>query len=295
MLTDALVLAKQTAKERLSWGVIEFQVTDLDRSIAFWTQALGLCVRDRDSKTAVLGTEHKTLFVFRAGAGAAVRSRYLGMYHVAIGVPDQVEFSRLFARLIAMRVHVSPVDHLMSKAIYLNDPDGLEIEIALETPERFGRFGDMSKELVLYDVGGQPHNGREALAVDVELQQAQGVDLEAALSNEATIAHMHFKVTELESAAKWFEGIGFARNLMLPDFGMADMGAGAAYTHRVAMNTWAGPNLYPAPGDMARLTHYTLHAHDPAVLANAQGLQPSENGLIGIDPTGTKMSLILVD
>ena len=30
----------------------------------------------------------------------------------------------------------------MSKALYLDDPDGHGIEIAWETPERFGRFSN---------------------------------------------------------------------------------------------------------------------------------------------------------
>ena len=37
------------------------------------------------------------------------------------------------------------------------------------------------------------------------------------------------------------------------DFGMADMGTGAPYTHRLAMNLWAGPGARPAPEPSARL------------------------------------------
>lgn len=298
MLTDAIKLAKKNEKmdqpERLSWGIIEFQVTDLDRTIAFWTQALGLRVRTQDHQSVAIGTEKKTLFVFHGGASVAAKSRYLGMYHVAIGVPDQAEFSRLIARLLSMHVLISVVDHLMSKAIYFADPDGLEIEIALETPERFGEFGDMSNGIILYDADGQPHNGRATLNVGEELQHAKGENPDAPLSNEATIAHVHFKVADLDSASTWFEGVGFAKNLMLPDFGLADMGAGASYTHRIAMNTWSGPNLYPAPIDMARLTHYTLHVHESAVMANAHGLELTGTGLTGRDPSGTEMSLIPV-
>lgn len=296
MQTDALQLAKQTRKlsqpERLTWGVVEFQVTDLNRTVTFWTKALGLRLRDRSENRAALGTQTQTLFVFHAGASAPVSAGHLGLYHVAIGVPSQAEFSRVLARLISLRVPISPVDHLMSKAIYLHDPDGLEIEIAFETPERFGSFGDMSKGLILYDANGQSHSGRAQLDAEAELLYAQDADIDAHLSEGTRTAHLHFKVGQLESAAQWFEGIGFARNLMLPIFGFADMGAGASYTHRLAMNIWAGPNLNPAPADMARLTHYTLYAEDPVVLESAQVLQATELGLKGQDPTGTDMSLV---
>ncbi len=296
MKTDALKLAEQTTEagetERLTWGIVEFQVTDLDRTVSFWKDALGLRLRDYDGHSAALGTREKTLFVFRAGASQPVSAPHLGMFHVALGVPDQAEFSRLLARLISMNVPVSPTDHLMSKAIYLSDPDGLEIEIALETPERFSRFGDMSQGIVLYDAHDRPHSGRSRLDVQDELQYTRCDDLGEPLSEDAFLAHMHFKVENLESAALWFERIGFARNLMLQNMGMADMGAGSEYTHRVAMNTWAGPNLKPAPDTMARLTHYTLHVHSPEVMNNAQGLQPSEKGLTGHDPSGTQMTLM---
>ncbi|MFK7993075.1 MAG: VOC family protein [Granulosicoccus sp.] len=295
MLTDALQLAGQAANsnqsERLSWGVMEFQVIDLDRTVAFWTSALGLRVRDQDSSWVALGTRTQTMFVFRDGASVPVTAGYSGMYHVAIGVPDQHEFSRLLSRLMAMRVSVSPVDHLMSKAIYLNDPDGLEIEIAFETPERFGRFGDMSRGLVLYDAHGAAHSGRERLDVESELAHASDADLMAPLSDSAFLAHLHFKVPDLESTAAWFERIGFARNLMLPGFGFADMGAGAAYTHRLAMNVWTGKDLSPTPDTMARLTHYELNIHDYSVITDTHGLQPSETGFKGRDPTGIDLSL----
>lgn len=296
MQTDALNLALKSdvenLPERITWGELELHVTNLTRAVAFWTKSLGLHVRDINSDRAVLGTQDKTLFILRAGATQPVSPQHLGMYHFAIGVPDQYEFSRHLARLIEMQVPCSPVDHLMSKAIYISDPDGIEIEIAFETPERFGRFGDMSHGLSLYDANGSPHSGRASLNVAAELRYAAGAEVKAPLSCDAFLAHVHFKVDELESVAAWFESIGFARNLMIPSFGFADMGAGADYTHRVAMNIWAGPNLTPTPNTMARLSHYTLISNDPTTIKNTAELTPYENGLRGVDPTGVNFTLI---
>ena len=279
--------------ERITWRVAEFQVTDLDRSVAFWTGALGLTVRDHDSNTATLGTQKETLFILHAGASIPASPRHLGMYHTCLGLTDQNEFSRLLARLIERGIPFSPVDHLMTKSLYLHDPDGLEIEIGYETPERFARFEDKPPQgFVMYTTEGKPHSGRDPLDLKAELSHAQSADLDAPLSNNAFLSHIHFRVDQLDTASTWYEGIGFAKNLNLATMGIADMGAGAAYTHRIAMNIWAGPNLKPAPSNMARLLRYELHAHDPAVIANAKGLLPSDVGLTGIDPTGTEVSLI---
>lgn len=91
-----------------------------------------------------------------------------------------------------------------------------------------------------------------------------------------------------------FESVGFARNLYLRDFGMADMGAGAPYTHRLAMNLWAGRGARPAPADSARLLGYRLQPLDAATFASAQ-TRLSEDGrtgdLIGTDPAGVTLRL----
>lgn len=297
MQTDALKLAEQAANtgqaELLSWGMIEIQVTDLGRAVEFWTSAIGLQVIEQDANKAILGTESKSLFTLHAGAEIRVSPPYTGLYHVAIGAPDQKEFSRILARLISLDIPLAPTDHLMSKAIYITDPDGLEIEIALETPERFGRFGDMSQGLVLYDVDGQPHNGRAPMDIKAELAHAEGAELAAPLSTDAFLAHVHFKVADLEAAASWYENLGFARNLFLPHFGFADMGTGAAYTHRLAMNTWAGANVPAAPKNMAGLVSYELHLHDESLLEKAKGvLTSSDTGLSGTDPTGVIINLV---
>lgn len=292
-MTTTLPLASPEARaaERLRWGIIEFQVTDLQRAIAFWTRALGLQVRAQDSQRVELGTQAKTLFVFHAGATVPVSPRYSGMYHVAIGLPSQVEFSRLLARLISLRIPVAPTDHLLAKSLYLQDPDGLEIELTFETPERFGRFGDMSRGLVLYDAQGNTHSGRSALDVEAELSHAPKTGLDAPLSNDTYLAHMHFKVPHLEASASWFERIGFSRGLTLENWGFADLNASESHSHRLAMNVWAGPNLPPAPNTMARLIGYELLAQDPTVIENAKGMTPYEGGLKAVDPSGVEFSL----
>lgn len=276
--------------DRLSWGVVELQVINLQRSVDFWKAALGLIERNRTPTGVALGTKAKTLFVLHAGASRAVERSYTGMYHVAIGVRSQIEFSRLLARLIHLEVDISPTDHLMAKSIYLVDPDGLEIEITLETPERFGYFGDMSKGLTMYDVQGRPHSGRDPLNVDAELSYAQDANLMANMADDAYLAHLHFKVGSLEPALDWFEKLGFSRHLTLANWGFADMGAGLENTHRLAMNIWAGPDHPTTPEDMARLIRYELILHDDEVLKSTP-LQQDGDDWHGIDPVGVNVSL----
>ncbi|TNJ43309.1 VOC family protein [Phaeobacter sp. B1627] len=276
--------------DRLSWGLVELQVTDLARSVAFWTSALGLVERDHGASGVALGTRETTLVMLHPGASKPVAAAYTGMYHVALGVRSQAEFSRILARLLHLRVQVSPTDHLMAKSLYLHDPDGLEIEITLETPERFGRYGDMSRGLILYDADGNQHSGRAPLDVAAELAAAQGADFMAPLADDTYLAHLHFKVAEIEAALEWFEALGFARHLTLHTWGFADMSAGIPGTHRLAMNVWAGQNRPPAPDDMARLIGYEICAHDPSALEHAP-LTRDQDRWHGRDPAGAEVTV----
>lgn len=270
MTTAALALADALAAagrpERLQYSLAEFVVTDLDRAIAFWTGTLGLKIHACTKSAVHLGTESEILLVFRSGAQQAATSAHAGLYHIAIGVPDQAEFSRLLAHLMVLRLPISPVDHLMSKAIYFDDPDGLGIEIAYETPERFGRFGDFARGFGLYDREGRLHSGRERLDIERELAHLDGRPLDRRIADAARIAHLHLRVPELPAPIAFFEKLGFVRNLVLPHLGFADLGAGAAYTHRLAMNTWQGDRVRPAPADMARLLSYEFIVSDAALM-----------------------------
>ncbi|MFY0618966.1 VOC family protein [Shimia sp.] len=276
--------------DRLSWGAVELQVTNLDRAVAFWSSALGLIERTSTAPGIALGTTNRTLIVLRPGADRPVRAPFTGMYHVAIGVRSQVEFSRMLARLIQLNVQVGPTDHLMAKSLYFHDPDGLEIEITYETPERFSHFGDMSRTLTLYDVEGNAHSGRGPLDVRAELAHAADADPMTHLADDSYLAHLHLKVAALEPALDWFETLGFERHLTLDAWGFADMGAGTPNTHRLAMNIWAGPNKPPMPQDMAGLVHYELLVHGDLPAASHH-LRQDGNVLRGTDPAGVAVTL----
>lgn len=300
MDTPALTLARQRAAdnlpERLTWGPLTLSVTNLGRAAAFWTDVIGFVRRPDQGPGLALGTTDRTLVVLAPGATSPVVRGHAGMYHVAFGMPNQAEFSRRIQRFIDLGVPFSPVDHLMSKALYLNDPDGHGIEIAFEVPERFGRFSLDGGRFAMFDATGRPHTGRERLDLRAELAGADGTDPALPLHRDAEVAHLHLHVPALDPSIRWFEGLGFARNLNLPDFGMADMGAGAPYTHRLAMNLWAGPGARPAPASSARLLSYRLETSDAETFAAARAQlsgEPSTGVLTGTDPAGVTLTLAM--
>lgn len=298
MQTAARRLARWTKlqgrPERLSYGPVELEVTDVDRALSFWTSALGMVPRP-SAEGAALGTRSETLLILHDGAVEPVRQlRHSGLYHLAIGVPDQVEFSRLLARLIGNRIDVSPDDHLMSKAIYFHDPDGIGVVVALETPERFGRFGDFAQGVELFDTDGRSHPGRAPLDRAEELGHARSADLDAHLAEGTRVAYLNLSVPDLAAAVAFYERLGFVRNLTVPRIGFADLGAGSIYTHRIGFNTWQGPDGPPTPEGIARLRRFVLNAAEPEIFATASQLSDASatpDGLRFIDPCGIEVIL----
>lgn len=278
--------------ERVSYGPIELEVTNVERAVCFWTSALGMTPRPAKDGVA-LGTRSQTLLVLHGGAREpAQQRRHSGLFHVAIGVPDQVEFSRLLARLIGNRIAVSADDHVMSKALYFQDPDGIGIVVAYETPMRFSHFGDFAQGVELFDTEGRPHPGRTPLDIAEELDHARNADLDADLVDGTRIAYLNLSVPDLAAAIAFYERLGFVRNLMVPHIGFADLGAGSTYTHRIGFNIWHGPGSPPPPKGSARLRRFHLHLAEQEIFTSARQLPiAADDGgrLRFIDPCGIEV------
>lgn len=57
------------------------------------------------------------------------------LYHVAILYPTRKDLAIILQRLIDYKISIWSADHGVSQAIYLNDPDGNEIELYRDRPQ----------------------------------------------------------------------------------------------------------------------------------------------------------------
>src|SRR5438270_11833920 len=89
--------------ELATFGPVHLDGTGAEQSLAFWRDAVGLQLRGEDSGALILGTERETLLVLHPGATSPARRGHAGLYHLAVHLPDEPEFARVLARLIAHR------------------------------------------------------------------------------------------------------------------------------------------------------------------------------------------------
>ena len=109
-------------------GTVRLQVTNLDRSLAYYTSAIGLEVRSQTSARAALHAsgEPQPLLVLeeRSRARPVPRGGVLGLYHFAILLPDRSHLGRYVRHLATTGVRFSAADHLVSEALNPRIPMG---------------------------------------------------------------------------------------------------------------------------------------------------------------------------
>lgn len=121
-----------------SLGHVVLKVSDLERSIAFYRDVLGMkeVVRYAGAMAFfTLGHNHHDLGLMQLGAHPPVADPgSVGLYHVAFKVGDTLDELRACkAHLEAHHVSIIGMsDHGVSQSLYIEDPDGIEIELYVD-------------------------------------------------------------------------------------------------------------------------------------------------------------------
>ena len=270
-------------------GRVRLQVSNLARSLAWYEQVLGLRAISRDDQVVTLAGhgDDAPLVVLheRAGANPVPRRGRLGLYHFAILLPDRASLARFVAHLGAIGVRAGMSDHLVSEAIYLNDPDGLGIEVYADRPRATWRHEARQLEMAT-----------EPLDVADLLTAGGGVPWRG-MPAGTVMGHVHLHVGDIARADAFYHAaLGFDR-VVWSYPGALFLSAGG-YHHHLGTNTWAA-GAAPAGDDDARLLSWELVLPsggdvDAAAdsLAHAGYEVTRENGAATVrDPWGTVLRL----
>lgn len=121
-------------------GHVHLKVADLDRSIRFYSGALGFEVTQRmGSQAAFLSAggyhHHVGLNTWESEGGTPPGAGTTGLYHVAFRYPNRSALAKALRRLAEFSTPLEGAsDHGVSEALYLRDPDGNGVELYYDRP-----------------------------------------------------------------------------------------------------------------------------------------------------------------
>lgn len=214
---------------------IELNVSSIEKSLDFYINNLGFTVlkRTNDFVSLTVDQTNEMIRLYETKDASPI-DRKLGVYHFALLLPTRKDLSIFLKHLIQNQIPITgAADHLVSEAIYLQDPDGIGIEIACD------------REQIYWD------NDKLSVPMDTLPFDYPGVYYEDKDHSEFTklpqntiIGHLHLQVSDLEKACDFYHHtIGF--EITSKDFGGAVFLADASYHHHLALNRLVetNPNL----------------------------------------------------
>ena len=278
------------------------RVGNLDRSLAFYRDVLGLRVSgDEGSRVTLASGEQldtsdstskgRELLVLEERPGIArrpMRPITTGLYHVALLVPSRRALGRA---LLGLRQAGYPLrgmsDHAVSESLYLDDPDGNGLEIYADRPRS---LWPVSNGVVQMTVDPMDVEGVVAAA-------RERPEPWAGLPAETTVGHVHFTVSRLGPSVTFYRDvIGFDEMMRIPT--LAAVSAGG-YHHHLNLNTWAGEGARADSEGMAGLSGWELEVPDENArqalidrVTAAGATTSSGNGGTARDPDGIPLEIV---
>ncbi|WP_410511694.1 VOC family protein [Paenibacillus sp. BR2-3] len=230
-------------------GLVQLRVSNLERSLDFYQNVVGLSILRQAGREAEMTADgQNVLLILREIENAKVlrRNSAAGLYHFAILVPDRPSLGLVLRNLISSGIHVGQGDHLVSEALYIQDPDNNGIEL----------YRDRPKDTWKKDAEGNYIMTTDPVDVDGLLAASEDLPWKG-LPAGTVIGHVHFHVGDLGKAREFYmDVLGFELTAYYGDAAMFISAGG--YHHHIGLNIWAGQGAPAAPADAAGIDYFTL-------------------------------------
>lgn len=248
--------AKVAIDTRTTMGTVALTAQNLERSLAFYQNTLGLKIHHQTDDKAHLGAGNDDLLILYENLSAKRYQGVTGLYHFALLVPSRLELAKALYHFAKTQTPLQGLsDHYVSEAIYLADPDGNGIEIYRDLPRDQWEFSDEQLSM-----------GTAAMDVDAVMGTLDDPSPQfAGLHADTVMGHVHLHVDYAEKAEAFYRDIiGF--DVMMRFNNVASFMSAGGYHHHLGANTWAGVGAPPPPDDAVGLRWYEIVLPDDNAL-----------------------------
>jgi catechol 2,3-dioxygenase len=269
-------------------GAVRLTVADMERTREFYERAVGLRPFGDSGEVVRLGGCEAPVVELVGRPDAPPRPRgTTGLFHLAILLPDRAELAQALRRVAEAGWRLSGAsDHLVSEALYLQDPEGNGIEIYRDRPRAQWRRVD-----------GELQMATLPLDLDSLLGEAGGSDPQGdGASPHARLGHVHLQVADLDAAEAFYAGVlGF--DVTVRSYPGALFVSAGGYHHHIGLNTWAGEGAPAPPPDALGLRWFELVIPERAQLDRltqrlrdgGHETEPEGDGVLTADPAGNRV------
>ena len=275
---------------------VDLRVRDIPKAVAFYTDVLGLETVNVEVDRATLASRGgpALLQLDSAGVTAAADPRATGLFHTAFRFPTRAALGDALARVVHGGLQLGAGDHLVSEALYIDDPDGNGVELYWDRP-----------------VDEWPAPSEDArvpmatLPVDLDnlYQEGRG---EAALNTGAPsgtdIGHVHLQVSDVERTGNFYVDV-LGLDLTARLGSSAAFLSSKGYHHNIGANAWRSRGGKPATPDRAGLSRVVFGVSDQnelnllatRLVGNEWDASNTSDKITLLDPDGIELQFALTD
>ncbi|WP_342430883.1 VOC family protein [Neobacillus sp. FSL H8-0543] len=269
---------------------VNLKVENIERSLTFYQEVIGFQILERTEKKVKLTANGKTalLSIEQPDNAIAKQQKTTGLYHFALLLPERSDLGRVLQHLIKRNVRLGAGDHLVSEALYLDDPDGNGIEIYSDRPSSTWKWNNNDVEMTTDPIDAQG------------ILEAGKGEAWGGLPAGTVMGHIHLQVSELQKIEEFYvKGLGF--NVVARYGPQALFISTGKYHHHIGLNTWAGVGAPTPPENSVGLNWYSLvlpskEARQEAIvrLEKIGTKVTEENGkYFTADPSGNRIKLLV--
>jgi catechol 2,3-dioxygenase len=251
-------------------GPVALTAAGAPKMADFYERAVGLERLAEDGSELVLGAGGEAVIELVGDPEAPPRPpATTGLFHLAIRVPGRAELARALRRVAnAGRRFSGASDHLVSEALYLQDPEGNGLEIYRDRArdEWQREDGELRMDTLPLDLQ----------ALLLELPDG-GEEASAPIADGTRIGHVHLNVRDLDEAEDFYVGtLGF--EVTVRSYPQALFVSAGGYHHHLGLNTWAGEGAAAPPPGSRGLRWFEVVLPSEEALAEVE-VRVSEAGI----------------